>query len=169
MLKLARLSLMLLIVGAAFVISGCGISVDEPLPPAAGRAPAAHADASALPAAMADAIKVIESTNIYFAFDRYDLSSASQAALKVKADLLKRYPTLNAKIEGYCDNRGTENYNLALGERRAKAVYDYVVMQGVQPSQISVISYGQMYPAVAGNNEAAWSQNRRVEFKTSVK
>ncbi|MCL1889099.1 MAG: OmpA family protein [Desulfovibrionaceae bacterium] len=163
MLKLARLSLMLLIVGAALAISGCGISVDEPLPPAASVAP------SALPAAMSDAAKVIEGTNIYFAFDRYDLSSSSQAALKVKADLLKRYPSLSSKIEGYCDNRGTENYNLALGERRAKAVYDYLVMQGVQPSQISSISYGQMYPAVAGNSEAAWSQNRRVEFKTSVK
>lgn len=114
------------------------------------------------------AAQYIQNATIYFPFDRFDLDSSAQATLNEKAILLKKFPTVHVKIEGHCDERGTEEYNLALGERRAKAAYDFLVMQGVQASQLTMISYGKLYPAVQGNDETAWSRNRRDEFKTSL-
>ena len=165
-MKFTRLLLSLVCVAAMFGM-GCGVQVDEPLPPPAKtQAPAAPASVSA---AVKDAAGAIEATAVYFAFDRYDLNDQAQAALKAKAELLKRYPGISVKIEGHCDSRGTESYNLALGERRAKAAYDYLVMQGVNPSQLAMVSYGHLYPAVSGTGEAVWSKNRRAEFRPSIK
>jgi peptidoglycan-associated lipoprotein len=116
-------------------------------------------------ALLEDAGITIETASVYFAFDRYDLDGEAKSVLKIKAELLKQFPEIQVKIEGHCDNRGTEEYNLALGERRAKAAYDYLVMQGVKADQLSTVSYGELYPAVEGGNEEAWSKNRRDEFR----
>lgn len=105
---------------------------------------------------------------IYFQYDRFDLTADSKAILSQKAPILKEFPQLRVTIEGHCDERGTEEYNLALGERRAKASYDFLVMQGVSPSQLSMISYGKLYPAMEGASEKAWSLNRRDEFRAVV-
>ncbi len=81
------------------------------------------------------------------------------------AQILKQYPGIHVRIEGNCDDRGTQEYNLALGERRARAVYDYFVNNGVNPGQLEMISYGKENPAVIGTGEAVWAQNRRDNFR----
>jgi len=85
-----------------------------------------------------------------------------------KAELLKANPALSLLIEGHCDERGTNEYNLALGERRARAAYEFLVLLGIDSSKLQIISYGEEYPAVQGSNEDAWGKNRRDEFKASA-
>ena len=111
------------------------------------------------------ALSTIENQKIFFDFDRFDIRNEYQDTLRAKADVLKRYSQINVMIEGHCDERGTEEYNMALGERRARAAYEYLLKLGVSPNQLQMISYGKDRPAVTGNDESAWSQNRRDEFK----
>ena len=106
----------------------------------------------------------ISNHKIYFAFDRYDISAESQEVLKSKAADLRNYPSIRVQIQGNCDERGTQEYNLALGERRARAAYEYLVRLGVSANQMEMISYGKERPAVQGTGEAVWAQNRRDEF-----
>jgi peptidoglycan-associated lipoprotein len=101
---------------------------------------------------------------VYFAFDSFDLTPSTQATLRDNAERMKAHPSYNVLILGHCDERGTIEYNLALGERRANAVRDYLVSLGIERSRIRVISYGEERPAAPGHDEAAWSQNRRAEF-----
>jgi len=115
------------------------------------------------------AIEKIGADKIYFAFDSNELSQESRQILTEKAQLMKTTPGLSLLIEGHCDERGTEEYNMALGERRARAAYEFLVLLGVESSKMQIISYGEEYPAVKGSNEAAWSKNRRDEFKASAK
>ncbi len=98
---------------------------------------------------------------VFFAFDRYDLDERAQRTLDQQAAVLLRFPQVNVIIEGHCDERGTREYNLALGERRANAVKEYLAALGVAPSRMRAISYGDERPLVIGSNEAAWAQNRR--------
>ena len=106
-------------------------------------------------------------TMIYFDFDRYDLKPEARQTLTRKAEILKQYPEIKLVVEGHCDQRGTAEYNLALGERRARAAADYLVNLGVPAAKLSVVSYGKERPLDPGNSEAAWSKNRRDEFKPS--
>lgn len=99
---------------------------------------------------------------VFFAFDRSDLSSEAQSSLKSQAKWLKNNKNVNIVVEGHADERGTREYNLALGERRASAVKRFLIAQGVEANRISTISYGKERPAVLGSNEAAWAQNRRA-------
>lgn len=99
---------------------------------------------------------------VFFAFDSSSLSAEAQAALDTQVAWLKKHDDVNVIVQGHCDDRGTREYNLALGERRANAVEQYLVSQGIEESRISTISYGKERPAVLGNNEAAWAQNRRA-------
>ncbi|MDO9584153.1 MAG: peptidoglycan-associated lipoprotein Pal [Desulfomicrobium sp.] len=114
------------------------------------------------------AIDKIGADRIYFAFDKSDLSDQSRQILAEKAELLKAHPALTLLIEGHCDERGTNEYNMALGERRARAAYEYLVLLGIEAGRLTIISYGEEYPAVPGSNEEAWAKNRRDEFKASV-
>ncbi|MFC4272952.1 peptidoglycan-associated lipoprotein Pal [Sneathiella chungangensis] len=98
---------------------------------------------------------------VFFGFDKYDLSDEAQATLQRQAAWLKANPTVTLLIEGNCDERGTREYNLALGERRATAVKNYLVTLGVSADRLSTISYGKERPVALGHNEAAWAQNRR--------
>lgn len=104
---------------------------------------------------------------VYFEYDRYDLKNESKAVLSQKAAVMKQFPQLRVTIEGHCDERGTEEYNLALGERRARAAYEYLLNLGVNPNQMEMVSYGKLHPAVSGYGEASWAKNRRDEFKVS--
>jgi peptidoglycan-associated lipoprotein len=97
---------------------------------------------------------------VFFAFDRSDISSEAQQILARQAEWLKRYPSVSVTIEGHCDERGTREYNLALGERRAQAVKNVLVASGIPASRIGTISYGKERPIVVGSNEEAWAQNR---------
>jgi peptidoglycan-associated lipoprotein len=98
---------------------------------------------------------------VFFAFDSSELSGASRTTLEKQAFWLRKYPQATVTVEGHADERGTREYNLALGERRAAAARDYLVSLGVDPSRVATISYGKERPAVLGSNEEAWAQNRR--------
>ncbi len=99
---------------------------------------------------------------VFFAFDSSAISPDSAEILDTQVKWLKKHENVNVVVQGYCDERGTREYNLALGERRANAVKQYLVSQGIAADRISTISYGKERPAVLGNNEAAWAQNRRA-------
>lgn len=101
---------------------------------------------------------------IYFDFDSANLSESARSTLAKNAAALAKETTAKIRIEGNCDERGSAEYNLALGERRAKAAQQYLSTMGVKPDRLSIISYGKEKPAVQGNDEAAWSKNRRDEF-----
>ncbi len=109
--------------------------------------------------------RVIMSEKIYFAFDSFDLTPEARTILSRKADVLRQQPNLKVIVEGHCDERGTEEYNLALGERRAQAAYKYLTALGVNAVQLETISYGEERPADPGHGEAAWANNRRCEFR----
>ena len=113
---------------------------------------------------MRAAIQQITDARVYFAFDKFDIKPEYKEMLKTKADLLKKYSSIRVRIEGNCDERGTQEYNLALGERRARASYEYLVTLGVNPSQLEMISYGKEKPVCREHNEDCWSKNRRVEI-----
>lgn len=99
---------------------------------------------------------------IFFDFDRYNIRPDQAPTLDRQAAWLQRHAQVRVVIEGHCDERGTREYNLALGQRRADAARDYLIARGVSPARISTISYGKDRPAVLGSNEEAWAQNRRA-------
>jgi len=109
-------------------------------------------------------VAVSDLTRIYFDFDSYVLTGEARSTLQKNAALLKTAPALQVRVEGHCDERGSDDYNLALGERRAQATVDYLVSLGVSPGQLSTISYGEMRPLDPGHSESAWAKNRRAEF-----
>jgi len=104
---------------------------------------------------------------VYFGYDSADLDSDAKELLQAQAAWLKQYSKTSITIEGHCDERGTREYNLALGERRAQAVKNYLNGLGVSISSLSTISYGKERPAVVGSNDDAWSQNRRSVTKVN--
>ena len=101
---------------------------------------------------------------IYFGFDMSDLSQAARDVLSKNADIATKSSNGKIQIEGHCDERGSAEYNLALGERRAKSSMQYLITLGVKADRLSTISYGKEKPAVSGSDEAAWAKNRRAEF-----
>lgn len=101
---------------------------------------------------------------VYFDFDKYNLRDDAKRALENNADIMRENPELNVKIEGHCDERGTNEYNLALGEKRAKAARDYLTRLGIDAGRLSIISYGEERPVDPRHTEEAWSLNRRDEF-----
>jgi peptidoglycan-associated lipoprotein len=105
-----------------------------------------------------------ENSAIYFEFDSSALLPASQQSLALKADLLMAHPEISATITGHCDERGTDAYNMALGQRRADAAKAFMENLGVSPNQLNTISYGEEQPADPASNEDAWAKNRRAEF-----
>ena len=108
--------------------------------------------------------QIFENRNIYFDFDSYVLTDEAKSILNNKAQFLKRYPKVNVNIEGHCDERGTAEYNLALGEKRAHSAYQYLVNLGISPQRMVTISYGEERPIAMGQSEEAWAKNRRDHF-----
>ena len=102
--------------------------------------------------------------DIHFDFDKYDILPEDAQILKENAALLMNYPKVKVQVEGHCDERGTNEYNLALGERRANAAKKYLVSLGISTDRISSISYGEEKPLDTGHNEEAWAKNRRGHF-----
>lgn len=102
---------------------------------------------------------------VYFDFDKYNIRGDQKASLDKNATILRENPDLFIKLEGHCDERGTVEYNLALGDKRAVSVKDYLVNLGINANRIEVISYGKERPVDPGHNEAAWAKNRRAEFR----
>jgi peptidoglycan-associated lipoprotein len=138
-------------------------SATEPVGPTAG------SEATETPAAPSGSVADLKSTPIYFGFDDYTLNSEAQGTLTALAEGLKASKNAVVQIEGHCDERGGRQYNLALGERRAKAVRDQLVALGVESKRISTVSYGNERPKAEGSDESAWSQNRRANFVVTAK
>ncbi|MDJ0874688.1 MAG: peptidoglycan-associated lipoprotein Pal [Desulfobacterales bacterium] len=103
--------------------------------------------------------------DIFFEFDSSTLSAEAESILRAKAEWMRRNPSLTIVIEGHCDNRGTTEYNLALGERRAESVKGFLIDLGIADTRIRTISYGEERPLARGDNEAAWAKNRRAHFE----
>jgi len=106
---------------------------------------------------------------LFFELDSAEVNAAGQAALDADAAVLKRYPSWTVTIEGHCDERGTAEYNLALGERRAVAARTYLVSVGIPADRLRTVSYGKEFPFDPGHDEAAFAKNRRAHFVVTAK
>ena len=124
----------------------------------------ANGNGSGLDSSMADEAALRAITTFYFAYDSSDLLPEAMRALDVHAKDLKADGS-RVVLQGHTDQRGTREYNMALGERRAKAVQRYLVLQGVSPAQLELVSYGEERPVATGSDESSWAQNRRVELR----
>ncbi len=112
-----------------------------------------------------DVVDEILASRIHFDFDSYELKPEARSSLQKIAEHMKRFNNLRLVIEGHCDERGTAEYNLALGERRARAAYEFLILLGVESARMQIISYGEERPLDPRSNETAWALNRRAEFK----
>jgi peptidoglycan-associated lipoprotein len=158
------------LVAAAFLLTACGTTSEE-----TGDATGAGTGASMsttpgvtsmegpAPGTQEDLV-VNVGDRVFFDFDSSALQPDGRATVEGLAAWMNNYPSTAVTIEGHADERGTREYNLALGDRRANAVYDYLLALGIPAGRLNTISYGKERPAVLGSNEAAWAQNRRAVF-----
>jgi peptidoglycan-associated lipoprotein len=114
------------------------------------------------PGSQADFLRSVPSDRVFFDTDVYALSGEARATLDAQAEYLLRYPSVSVTIEGHADERGTREYNLALGDRRANSVRNYLESRGIAAGRMTTISWGKERPAVEGSSEEAWSRNRRA-------
>jgi peptidoglycan-associated lipoprotein len=115
-----------------------------------------------LPGSQEDFVASVSADRVYFDTDRYDIDGEDQATLQSQAAWLAKYPNTRVTIEGHCDERGTRDYNIALGERRANSTKNSLAALGVNASRISTISYGKERPDAQGSDEQSWARNRRA-------
>lgn len=132
---------------------GSNVSTDTAQTPLQGPVPGSQADFVA---------QLMGQDSIYFDTDRYNIDGADMTALQAQAQWLAKYPAKRATIEGHCDERGTREYNLALGERRANAAKNYLVSVGIDASRLTTVSYGKERPLALGSDEESWAKNRRA-------
>jgi peptidoglycan-associated lipoprotein len=148
----------LLIVCLGLVISGCSKKSETPV---TGKEESTQKEPEAVPK-KAEIEKMLKDVN--FDFDKHDIRPKDAEILKGNADFLMKYSAVKVQVEGHCDERGTNEYNLALGEKRANSVKNYIVSLGVEANRISMISYGEERPLSIEHNEEAWAENRRGHF-----
>jgi len=117
---------------------------------------------SSVPGSIADFKQTSGSDTVLFPYDSYEVDDTAKATLGKQAEWLARYPGVKVTVEGHCDERGTREYNLALGDRRANAAKNFLAAQGVDASRIATISYGSERPVAEGSDESAYAQNRRA-------
>ena len=134
----------------------------ETPPPADGMPPVATVGNANVPGSAADFVAQSGADNVLFAYDSYELDEEARTVLGKQAEWLARYPAVRVTVEGHSDERGTREYNLALGDRRATAAKNFLAAQGVDTSRMTTISYGKERPAVEGSDEASWAKNRRA-------
>ena len=161
----------LLLLATALAIAGCAKKRPPVLPPAPpaeqvseapGGAPVDNAGGAVTPGSNADFQRSVTSNTVLFGLDQYDIDPQARAILDSQAEWLARYPNVRITIEGHCDERGTREYNLALGDRRANAAKNYLAAKGVSAARMTVISYGSERPVATGSDEQSWAQNRRA-------
>jgi peptidoglycan-associated lipoprotein len=167
-MQMKTLALVLL---ATTALAACGKKKIEDIPPQADNTdygtPQDNGGDTAgqiLPGSQEDFLAAVgmDGDRIFFETDRFNVDTADQATLQAQAQWLARYPNKRIVIEGHCDERGTRDYNLALGERRANATKNYLASLGVDASRIQTVSHGKEKPAAEGSNEQAWAINRRA-------
>ena len=159
---MSRSSLVLLVLVS---LAGCK---KKPPPPAPTAAPVPVSAPAPAPAAPQDVQDIMANfAKVFFDTDSSDLNAESKASLDANVPLLQQNMAVKVQVQGHADERGTGDYNLALGNRRAEVVKSYLTAQGVAPSRVTVISYGEEMPAVSGSSESAWAANRRAEFVVS--
>ena len=155
------------LVAAAFVLAACSSTSDNSGDTgstgasSSGNSQVATAPAGPKPGSQLD-LEINVGDRVLFAFDSSALSAESRTTIERWAAWMKTYPANRAVVEGHTDERGTREYILALGERRADAARDYLVSLGIDPNRIKIVSFGKERPAVPGSNENAWAQNRRA-------
>ncbi len=156
----------LVLLGSAS-LSACASKAPKQLPPDPGSAVATDTTQGTMqgvvPGSQADFVATLMGQDsIYFETDRYNIDGADMTALAAQAQWLLKYPNKTATIEGHCDERGTRDYNLALGERRANAAKNYLVSQGIDAARLATVSYGKERPLALGSDEESWAKNRRA-------
>ncbi len=160
-LKLAAL----LLVSTALV-SACGKKKLDQLPPVADGTQYGEGQntgpGAITPGSQEDFVRSVAADRIFFDTDKFNIDAQDQATLQSQAQWLSRYPNTRITVEGHADERGTREYNLALGERRANAAKNQLASLGIDPSRIQTVSYGKERPQALGSNEDAWAQNRRA-------
>jgi len=156
------------LVVAAFVLAACSSTGDESAnsgstgaSSSSGGEQTATAPSGPKPGTLED-LEVNVGDRVFFDFDKSNLSPDARTAVERWAAWLKTYPANKVVIQGHADERGTREYNLALGERRADSARDYLVSLGIDSNRVSIVSFGKERPAVVGSNERAWAQNRRA-------
>lgn len=161
----SKLAAAALTFAGALALSACASKAPKVLPPDPGPSTttAEPSTGAPVPGSQADFVSQMQGQDtIYFDTDRYNIDSADAAALQTQAQWLAKYPNKRATIEGHADERGTREYNLALGERRANAAKNYLVSVGVDAGRISTVSYGKERPVALGSDEESWAKNRRA-------
>ncbi|MCJ8158494.1 peptidoglycan-associated lipoprotein Pal [Sphingomonas sp. LaA6.9] len=164
---MARLGSKIILAASLVALGACAKKAPEQLPPPPATEQPDTGDQSGVgtapvPGSQADFIAKVSSDKIFFGLDQFDIDAEDQATLSSQAQWLQQYPNVRVTIEGHADERGTREYNLALGERRANAAKNYLASLGIPASRISVISYGKERPEALGSDEASWARNRRA-------
>lgn len=168
---MAKLNHLLLAATALVALSACGKKRPPVLPPP----PVQQTDANGgpggvpvdpnggiLPDSDAAFRRDVQSNTVLFGLDQYDIDPTARAILDAQATWLQQHPNVRITIEGHCDERGTREYNLALGDRRANAAKNYLAARGIDPARMTTISYGKERPAALGSDDDSWAQNRRA-------
>jgi peptidoglycan-associated lipoprotein len=153
----------LVALSGALILAGCQSKPKETAdnaPPMASE-PATSAPTSSIVPGSAEDLRVNVGDTVHFDYDRYDIMDSDRAVLQRQAAWLGKYPSVRVTVEGHCDERGTREYNLALGARRANAVKEYLVSLGVSAGRLETISYGKERPMCTESSESCWAQNRR--------
>lgn len=144
-------------------VGACAKKSPDQLPPAPDGTGADNSGAGGIvPGSQEDFVANVAADRVFFGFDQFNIDAEDQATLRSQAQWLARYPAVRVTLEGHADERGTRDYNIALGERRANAAKNYLAAIGVDPGRIDVISYGKERPAATGSTEEAYAQNRRA-------
>ena len=157
-----------LILASSAMLSACATKAPKQLPPDPGTQVSTETSTQGpmqgpVPGTQADFLaQMMGQDTIYFDTDKSNIDNVDQSALQAQAAWLAKYPGKRATIEGHCDERGTREYNLALGERRANAAKNFLVSLGVDASRLSTISYGKERPVALESDEASWAKNRRA-------
>jgi peptidoglycan-associated lipoprotein len=151
---------------AALILGACthkqeAVNTAPPPVPPPAMAPAPAPVTSSIIPGSAEDFRVNVGDTVHFALNQYNIEDSDKAVLGRQAAWLSKYPAVRVTVEGHCDERGTREYNLALGARRANAVKEYLVSQGVSTGRLETISYGKERPLCTDSNEACWAQNRR--------
>lgn len=159
-----KLAINLIVAGSLLALGACAKKKVEDLPPApASGEPVADPNAGkSVPGSQEDFVASVVADRVFFDTDKFDIDAEDQAALRSQSEWLGRYPAVRITIEGHADERGTRDYNLALGERRANSAKNYLAGLGVDPGRVTTISYGKERPDAIGSDEAAWARNRRA-------